>query len=144
MKFGRTLERNIHYNHFDGFTARGINGLDRTNDYFERLGIKDFVNLVTATDNYTPDTYPDCKVGREAADFVPTWMLASPTFNGLRLSLSESSRLVYGEKPDSWTEYIKSVSLSNEHIDIDVKLTPGLNVVIGGSSSGKSLFVDSI
>jgi len=144
VKFDKTLERSVYYNHFDGFTARGTNGLERTHSYFERLGIKDFVNLVTATDNYTPDIYPDGKAGKEASDFVPTWMLASPTFNGLRLSLSESSRLVYGEKPDSWTEYIDSVTLKEENIDINVNLTPGLNVVIGGSSSGKSLFVDSI
>ncbi|WP_432460983.1 hypothetical protein [Agarivorans sp. QJM3NY_25] len=144
VEFDKTLERSIYYNHFDGFTARGVSGLDRTHNYFERLGIKDFVNLVTATDNYTPKTYPDGKAGVEASDFVPTWMLASPTFNGLRLSLSESSRLAYGEKPDSWTEYIKSVSLKNDNVNIDVKLTPGLNVVIGGSSSGKSLFVDAV
>lgn len=144
VKFDKTLERSIYYNHFDGFTARGTNGLEKTHRYFDRLGIKDFVNLVTATDNYTPETYPDCKAGKEASDFVPTWMLASPTFNGLRLSLSESSRLVYGEKPDSWTEYIESATLKENNIDIDVKLTPGLNVVIGGSSSGKSLFVDSM
>lgn len=144
VEFDKTLERSIYYNHFDGFTARGISGLDRTHSYFERLGIKEFVNLVTATDNYTPETYPDCKAGRDASDFLPTWMLASPTFNGLRLSLSESSRLVYGDKPDSWTELIESVTLQNEYIDIDVQLTPGLNVIIGGSSSGKSLFVDSV
>ena len=144
VKFDKTLERSIYYNHFDGFTARGTSGLEKTHQYFEKLGIKDFVNLVTATDNYTPETYPDCKAGKEASDFVPTWMLASPTFNGLRLSLSESARLVYGEKPDSWVEYIGSVVLQNENINLDVKLTPGLNVVIGGSSSGKSLFVDAI
>lgn len=144
VEFDKTMERNIYYNHFDGFTARGTSGLERTQSYFERLGIKDFVNLVTATDNYTPNTYPDCKAGREASDFVPTWMLASPTFNGLRLSLSESSRLVYGDKPDSWFEYIESVSLENDNINIEANLTPGLNVVIGGSSSGKSLFIDSI
>ncbi|MGI1678072.1 MAG: hypothetical protein K6L75_05025 [Cellvibrionaceae bacterium] len=144
VKFDKTLERSIYYNHFDGFTARGTSGLERTHSYFNRLGIKEFVNLVTATDNYFPESYPDCKAGKEASDFVPTWMLASPTFNGLRLSLSESLRLVYGEKPDSWTEYIESVFLKEDNIDVDVALTPGLNVVIGGSSSGKSLFVDSV
>lgn len=143
-KFDKTLERSVYYNHFDGFTARGNSGLEKTHNYFERLGIKDFVNLVTSTDNYSPDKYPECKAGELAAEFVPTWMLASPTFNGLRLSLSESARLVYGKKPDSWIEHIDSVFLKEENIEINVKLTPGLNVVIGGSSSGKSLFVDSV
>lgn len=144
VQFDKTLERSIYYNHFDGFTARSNKSLDKTHEYFDRLGIKEFVNLVTATDNYVPRDYPDCKAGRDASEFIPTWMLASPTFNGLRLSLSESSRLKYGEKPDSWAECIQHVLLKNENIDIDVDLTPGLNVVIGGSSSGKSLFVDSV
>ena len=143
VQFDNTLERSIYYNHFDGFTARSTSGLERTHSYFAKLGIKEFVNLITATDNYSPQHYPDGK-SKEAAPFVRTWMLASPTFKGLRLALSESSRLRYGEKPDVWAECIKHVSLKNDYIDIDVSLTPGLNVVIGGSSSGKSLFVDSV
>ncbi|MBE7467441.1 MAG: ATPase [Planctomycetes bacterium] len=144
VKFDKTLERSIYYNHFDGFTARSNKGLEETQGYFKRLGINDFVHLVTATDNYNPSEYPACKAGKEAGGYTPTWMLAQPTFDGLRLSLSESSQLVYGPKPDVWLKCIQSVSLKNEHIDIDVDLTPGLNVVIGGSSSGKSLLVDSI
>ena len=143
VQFDNTLERSIYYNHFDGFTARSNEGLERTLEYFNRLGIKEFVNLVTASDNYSPQNYPNAKA-KDAAPFVKTWMMASPTFNGLRLSLSESSRLKYGEKPDTWAECIQHVSLKNDKIDIDVDLTPGLNVVIGGSSSGKTLFVDSL
>lgn len=144
VRFDDTLEKSIYYNYFDGFTARSNEGLEKTHNYFERLGIKDVVNLVTATDNYFPEKYPDCKAGRGANDFVATWMLAEPTFDGLRLSLSESSRLKYGPKPDEWSEYIQKVNLKNENIDISINLTSGLNVVIGGSSSGKSLLVDSI
>lgn len=144
VKFDNTLERSIYYNYFDGFTARSNKSLEDTHRYFDRLGIKGFVNLVTATDNYDPNVYPACKAGRDASEFMPTWMLAEPTFNGLRLSLSESSRLIYGDCPDSWSECIGKVKLKNDNIDIDVEFHPGLNVVIGGSSSGKSLLVDSI
>ena len=143
VQFDTTIERSIYYNHFDGFTARSNSGLDSTHEYFRRLGISEFVNLITSTDNYNPKKYPESKAP-QAEPFVPTWMLASPTFNGLRLSLSESARLVYGTRPDTWAEFIRHVSLSNEYLDIDVALTPGLNVVIGGSSSGKTLFVDSV
>ncbi|MEW6587352.1 MAG: ATPase, partial [Nitrospirota bacterium] len=143
VRFDNTLERSIYYNHFDGFTARSNIGLDKTLEYFDRLGIKEFINLVTSSDNYSPQKYPGAKAD-DAAPFVRTWMLAIPTFNGLRLSLSESSRLRYGDKPDSWAECIQNVWLKNDQIDIDATLTPGLNVVIGGSSSGKTLFVDSL
>ncbi|WP_319406223.1 hypothetical protein [uncultured Desulfosarcina sp.] len=143
VQFDTTIERSIYYNHFDGFTARSNSGLDSTHDYFRRLGISEFVNLITSTDNYNPKKYPESK-SSQAEPFVHTWMLASPTFNGLRLSLSESDRLVYGTRPDTWAEFIRHVSLSNDYLDIDAALTPGLNVVIGGSSSGKTLFVDSV
>jgi hypothetical protein len=143
VQFDNTIERSIYYNHFDGFTARSNSGLESTQDYFRRLGISDFVNLITSTDNYNPVKYPESK-NSQAEPFVPTWMLASPTFNGLRLSLSESARLVYGARPDTWAEFIRHVSLSNDYLNIDAALTPGLNVVIGGSSSGKTLFVDSL
>ncbi len=132
IQFDKTLERNIYYNHFDGFTSRSNKGLEKTYNYFERLGIKEFVNLVTCTDNYNPKGYPLSKAGGTASGFIPTWMFARPTFDGLRLSLSESSRLNYGEKPDLWSEYIRSARLKGDNIDIDVNFTPGLNVVIGG------------
>lgn len=144
VKFDTTMEKSIYYNQFDGFTARGNNGLERTQEYFKRLGINDFVNLVTCTDNYNPNLYPNSKMS-EANPFIPTWMLALPTFNGLRLSLSESSRLIYSiDKPKIWSENIKSIKHKKPNIEIDVELTSGLNVIIGGSSSGKTLLVDSI
>lgn len=142
-RFDSTIERSIYYNQFDGFTARSNQGLEETQEYFSRLGINEFVNLITCTDNYNPIKYPQAK-DSDAKPFIPTWMFSEASFSGLRLSLSESSRLQYGDKPNKWSEYIQRVSLNNDYVDIDVNLSPGLNVVIGDSSSGKTLFVDSV
>ena len=72
-------------------------------------------------------------------------MFSQPTFEGFRLSLSEKSRLIYSQtKPESWSEKIESVKYKNKLLDIDVQFSSGLNVIIGGSSSGKTLLVDSI
>ena len=142
--FDSALERSIYYNHFDGFTARSNKSLEGTLEYFKKLGINEFINLVTCTDNYNPKKYPKTKVDTPN-EFIPTWMYAEPTFSGLRLSLSESSRLCYDNTPPiHLMEYIEKVELNNELVDIDVKMTPGLNVVIGGSSSGKTMFIDLI
>lgn len=142
--FDTTLERSLYYNHFDGFTSRSTTGVDQTLTYFRRLGIHEFTNLITCSDNYNPANYPNAK-SSEAEPFIPTWINSSPSFDGLRISLSETSRLHYGHTPpDSWSEFIGQVRLENDKADIDVLLTPGLNVVIGGSSSGKTLFVDSL
>lgn len=143
-KFDTMMERSVYYNQFDGFTARSESKRDETDKYFQKLGISDFVNLVTCSDNYDPDRYPDAKA-KDAEPFIPTWMFSQPTFEGFRLSLSEKSRLIYSQtKPESWSEKIESVKYKNEFLDIDVQFSSGLNVVIGGSSSGKTLLVDSI
>ena len=143
-KFDTMMERSVYYNQFEGFTARSDRGREETDEYFRRLGISGFVNLITCSDNYTPSLYPAAKAD-DAQPLIPTWMFSEPTFEGFRLSLSEKSRLVYcQQKPESWSENIDCVKYSNDKIDIDVKFGSGLNVVIGGSSSGKTLLVDSV
>lgn len=145
FKFDDALSKSLYYNQFEGFTARGVNRLEKTQKYFTRLHINEFVNLMTCTDNYNPDIYPNTKPSPDASEFVPTWMFSAPTFDGLRLALSDNSRLKYSlKKPFFNHNHIDSILLKNDSIDIDVKLSPGLNVVIGESSSGKTLFVDSL
>ena len=78
------INRSIYYNQFDGFTSRSTKGLEATHQYFERLGISEFINLVTCSDNYSPSIYPRSHSGNDD-DFIPTWMFAQPTFDGLRL-----------------------------------------------------------
>lgn len=142
-RFDTVMERNIYYNQFDGFTSRSNHKLEDTIEYFKKLGINSFINLITCTDNYSPKKYPNSK--SSDYNFVPTWIKSKPTFSGLRLALSETTRLFYQvEEPQFTNDYIKHVELKNDLISIDVDLTPGLNVVIGGSSSGKTLFLDSV
>jgi hypothetical protein len=145
FKFDDALSKSLYYNQFEGFTARGINKLEQTQKYFKRLNINEYVNLMTCSDNYDPQKYPNCKVSPDASEFIPTWMFSAPTFDGLRLALSENSRLKYSlEKPFFDHNHIETIAISNELLDIEVELSPGLNVVIGESSSGKTLFVDSL
>lgn len=139
-----TIERTIYYNQIEGFSARSNKGLEATKKYLQKLGINSFVNLITGSDNYNPSKYPSPKKD-DSSEFIPTWMYASPNFRGLKLALSEDSRLEYSVTPTIEDYHIiKKVKLNNDKVDIDVNLTQGLNVVIGESSSGKTLFVDSI
>lgn len=110
-KVDNAINRSIYYNQFDGFTARSNTGLENTRNYFQKLGIGDFVNLLTCSDNYNPAKYPEPH-SKNAESFIPTWMYAEPTFDGVRLSLSESTRLVYqNEKPLKRSYHITEVKL---------------------------------
>lgn len=142
--FDTIMEKSIYYNQFDGFTSRSNKGIENTAKYLEKLGVADFVNLLTCTDNYDPTKYPNTKV-KATDEFVPTWMYAKPSYSGLRLALSESTRLSYGAEPkENACEFIQQIYLKNDFVDIDIALTHGLNVIIGGSSSGKTMLVDMI
>ena len=144
MQFDDVMEKMLYYNQFDGFTSRSTTGKDKTTNYFKRIGIDEFTNLITCSDNYNPQKYPDAK-GKTKESFIPTCILAEPTFQGLRMSLSESSRLIYSNSvPDLYEEYIQKYEIHNDLLDIDVNFQPGLNVIIGESSSGKSLLIDSL
>lgn len=83
-EFDGVMQRSIYYNFFDGFTSRSDKGTEKTINYLKRLGVHEFVNLITCSDNYHPSDYPNPKA-KDASPFIPTWMFASPTFAGLRL-----------------------------------------------------------
>lgn len=142
--FDDVIEKTLYYNQFDGFTSRSTNGKDKTISYFKKLGIDDFTNLITCSDNYNPNKYPEPKADIKEK-FIPTWILSEPNYDGLRLALSEIGRLSYSETPPTlYEEYIENYFINNSLLDIDVNFQPGLNVIIGESSSGKSLLVDSL
>lgn len=144
IKFDDVMEKVLYYNQFDGFTARSTSGKEKTKKYFKDLGIDEFTNLITCSDNYNPNKYPNPK-DDNAEKFIPTWILAEPTFDGLRIALSESNRLIYSDKaPNLYEEYIRKYKIKNDLLDIDVTFKQGLNVIVGESSSGKSLLVDTL
>ena len=144
IRFDNVMEKVLYYNQFDGFTARTTSGKEKTKIYFKNLGIDEFTNLITCSDNYNPIKYPNPKA-EKAEKFIPTWIIAEPTFDGLRIALSESNRLIYSDTiPNLYEEYIHGYKIKNDLLDIDVIFKQGLNVIIGESSSGKSLLVDTL
>lgn len=142
--FDEVIKNSIYHNQFTGFTSRNEKGTKKTIDYFKKLGISEFTNLLTCSDNYKPKDYPHAK-DKNASKFKPTWILSEPSYEGLKLALSENSRLFYSEsEPEPWKQTLSNVKLNSKNCNIDVTLTPGLNVIIGSSSSGKTLFVESL
>lgn len=131
--------------YFDGFTYHSDKKTKKAKKHLKRLGINEFINLLNCSYNYDPSVCPNTK-GEETYKFFPAWMYATPTFGGLRLSLSDNSRFVHSqEKPREWRGSIRKIKINNnENINTNIKLTSGLNVIIGESSSGKTLLLDSL
>lgn len=83
-----------------------------------------------------------------------TWIKAEPTFNGLLQTKFEPERRVKESKyflksplTKSGNEWIKSIRLNNSKEKVfqeNINFNPGLNAIIGGKSSGKSILLYEI
>lgn len=100
-----------------------------------------------------------CLHGSDAHDFDTigkpdknrfTWIKAEPVFEGLLQVLHEPKGrvIIQEENPDVKNDYdvISSIQFYNskDFTNREIKLNPGLNTVIGGKSSGKSLLIYKI
>ncbi|WP_052025572.1 hypothetical protein [Anoxybacillus sp. KU2-6(11)] len=77
------------------------------------------------------------------------WIKAEPSFEGLLQILYEPKNrvVIQQEHPDQKYDYDVISSVKFDHsdfIDREIKLNPGLNAIIGGKSSGKSLLLYKI
>jgi len=114
------------------------------NEGFKKLIKDDFksknpTSYVVFSDNHDCNNY-------EIKDFQ-TWIKGNPTFETLRLAFSDpESRIHTSLKPPTIiTHYIDSINIKlKDCIEQKVMLSPYLNVIIGGRSSGKSLLFNTI
>jgi len=118
--------------------------ISRFNEGFQRLIKDDFkcenpTSYVVFSDNHDCNNY-------EIKDFQ-TWIKGNSTFETLRLAFSDpESRIHTALKPPKIiTNYIDSINIKlKDGIEQPVMLSPYLNVIIGGRSSGKSLLFNTI
>ncbi|MBO0962713.1 hypothetical protein J1P26_23745 [Neobacillus sp. MM2021_6] len=79
-----------------------------------------------------------------------TWIKADPSFNGLLQVIHEPEKrvIIQENNPDLKSDYniIKSIRFidNNEFTSEEIMFNPGLNTIIGGKSSGKSLLLYKI
>ena len=104
--------------------------------------------------------YPACYVGSDykfdndkkrrktAIERVKYYINAMPTYRGLEISIrNHKTRLAHESELINRTNYIKSITFNeNRNFENDIKLnfSPSLNVIIGGSGSGKTLLLNEI
>ncbi len=78
-----------------------------------------------------------------------TYYKALPTFKGLRMSLTDVEQRLAYEKKDLKPTYISEIRLTNKGTNKviynkTIQLSDGLNCVVGGRSSGKSLLLKEL
>ncbi|MFC4392754.1 TrlF family AAA-like ATPase [Flavobacterium quisquiliarum] len=95
-----------------------------------------------------------CSDNHKITDYIVKqnlWIKANPTFEGLKQICYEPEQRVkiQNDKPDFKEDKViinkvKFISSNKVFTDNEIYLNPNLNVIIGGKSSGKSIFLYSI
>lgn len=126
------------------------------NKEFEKLLTSDFsaekeVPYVIFSDNHDYNCYPKHDNNLNFNKKIYTWVKGDLSFETLRLAFVDpTSRIYVGEKepniPSVFFEEIRfdTLSAGGSKKSQNIKLSPGINVIIGGRSSGKSLLFNAI
>lgn len=126
------------------------------NEGFDRLLTEDFsankeVPYVVFSDNHEISAYPNHDNSQKIIERPFTWLKGDLTFETLRLSFVDpTSRIIISNsKPSIPSVYIESTSFETIGFDgnkktQNISFSPGINTIIGGRSSGKSLLLNSL
>lgn len=111
---------------------------------FENDKEKDLLRFVTGSDCHQWSFYPSHDENdKEAMTF--TYLKCLPSFRGLAMALTDSSRI----RTDtnfftSSDKILKSIEIDVGGRHINAPLSPGINVIIGDNSIGKSMFLHAM
>ena len=98
------------------------------------------LRFVTGSDCHDWSNYPE-----ENDDFSFTYLKCLPTFRGLAMSVTNTKRINYVNNFYSTTDkYLDSINIEIDSNEYDIKLSKGINVIIGDNSIGKSLLIHKL
>lgn len=98
------------------------------------------LRFVTGSDCHVWSKYPE-----ENDDFSFTYLKCLPTFRGLAMAVTNTKRINYVNNFYSTTDkYLDSINIEIDSNEYDIKLSKGINVIIGDNSIGKSLLIHKL
>lgn len=98
------------------------------------------LRFVTGSDCHDWSKYPE-----ENDDFSFTYLKCLPTFRGLSMAVTNTKKINYVNNFYSTTDkYLDSINIEIDNNEYDIKLSKGINVIIGDNSIGKSLLIHKL
>ncbi|WOO87407.1 hypothetical protein RZE82_00280 [Mollicutes bacterium LVI A0039] len=99
--------------------------------------------FITGSDCHDWNCYPHEHFG-DTNEVAFSYMKALPTFKGLKMSVTDVSRLSRTDNFFPNKNYLEFFKYLKNNKEETVDLSPGINVIIGGNSTGKSAILHAL
>ncbi len=136
----------VYSDYFEAFEFKNKKNEVINKAYLLQEQLEEQVRFVTGTDCHDWSVYPkEDKSDQLTGDFPYTYVKCLPTFRGLVMAMTDSSRMrrgnsFFGVDPHTLSEIV----ITSNGSDIRIPLSPGINAIIGDNSIGKSLLLHAL
>lgn len=135
----------VYSDYFEAFEFKNRRNEVLNKNYLLQANLEKQVRFVTGTDCHDWNVYPREDSSDKLTNFPYTFVKCLPTFRGLVMAVTDSSRL---KTVDSFFNAEKfsldCITLHTKGKQITIPLSKGINVIIGDNSIGKSLLLHAI
>ena len=119
---------------------------------FQKLFVKsinpktyDLVKFITGSDCHQWEHYPMHDIEMNDSNMQYSFLKCLPSFRGLVMCFTDYSRIGLNEQLfQNVTNSIESIRIINHDVEEDIKLSKGINVIIGDNSAGKSALLHKL
>jgi len=135
----------IYSDYFEAFEFKNKKNEILNKNYLTQEHLDDQVGFVTGTDCHVWEVYPKEDKSDQTVDFPYTYAKCLPTFKGLVMAMTDSSRL---KRVNSFFNVDKvskeRIIINSKDEEHEVPLSKGINVIIGDNSIGKSMLLHAL
>lgn len=135
----------VYSDYFEAFEFKNRRNEVLNKNYLLQAKLETQVRFVTGTDCHDWNVYPREDSSDHLADFPYTYAKCLPTFRGLVMAITDSSRLKMVNSFFNIEKFsLDCISLHTKGKELTIPLSRGINVIIGDNSIGKSLLLHAI
>lgn len=135
----------VYSDYFEAFEFKNKRNKILNKNFLLQENLEDSLRFVTGTDCHDWSIYPREDHSDNVTDFPYTYAKCLPTFKGLVMAITDSSRLKLVNSFFNVDKFVlENIKIKNNEKVIEIPLSKGINVIIGDNSIGKSMILHSL